>query len=253
MEQALAGKCALVTGTSGGLGSHFAMTLARAGAKVALAERRKREPHPLLERIRKEGGEAAVVRLDVTEPASVPAAFDAAAEALGPIDVVVNNAGLAITKPLLEQTEDDWRSVMDVNLDGAWRVAQAAAKHMVAHGRGGSIVNITSIIGLRVSGQVPGYVASKAALNHLTRAMALELARHRIRVNALAPGYVETGINREFFTSDAGQALVKRIPQRRVGRPEELDGPLLLLASDASSYMTGAVLVVDGGHLTSSL
>ncbi|MGC1818372.1 MAG: SDR family oxidoreductase, partial [Casimicrobiaceae bacterium] len=199
------------------------------------------------------GGRAVPVACDVTDPASVARAFDDAAAALGPITVVVNNAGIAITKPLLEHTEEDWRSVMDVNLDGAWRVAQTAARHMVAQQRGGSIVNIASIAGLHPVAQVPSYVASKAALIHLTRAMALELARHRIRVNALAPGYVETAINREFFQGDAGQALIRRIPQRRIGKPEELDGALLLLASDAGSWTTGAVYAVDGGHLVSTL
>ena len=253
MERSLTGKCALVTGASGGLGQHFARTLARAGAKLALADLRLEEPNPLAEAIRSEGGEAVTVRLDVTDPASVRAAFDEVAATLGPVGILVNNAGLAVTKPLLEHDAQDWHKVIDVNLNGAWFMAQAAAKQMLAHNIAGSIINVTSIVGLRVAGQVPSYVASKAALNHLTRAMALELARFRIRVNALAPGYVETGINREFFQSEAGQALIRRIPQRRVGRPEELEGPLMLLASDASSYMTGSVLVVDGGHLTSSL
>ena len=169
------------------------------------------------------------------------------------ITVVVNNAGIAVTKPILDQTEDDWRQVVGVNLDGAWRVAQAAARHMVQHAQGGSIVNVASILGLRVTAQVPAYAASKAALVQLTKAMALELARHRIRVNALAPGYIETSINRDFFASEAGQALIKRIPQRRIGTPQDLDGPLLLLASDAGAYMTGAIVAVDGGHLVSSL
>ena len=249
----LAGHCALVTGASGGLGGHFAQTLARAGARVAMGYRRIDQPNASLDRIRAEGGEAMPVALDVTDPASIAAAVEAAAARFGPVTVLVNNAGIAVTRPLLEQTEEDWASVVDVNLTGAWRIAQAVARHMVAHGRGGSIVNITSILGLRVAAQVPGYVASKAALNHLTRAMALELARHRIRVNALAPGYIETGINREFFASEPGQALIKRIPQRRIGQPEDLDAPLLLLASDASRYMTGAVLVVDGGHTASTL
>jgi NAD(P)-dependent dehydrogenase (short-subunit alcohol dehydrogenase family) len=136
---------------------------------------------------------------------------------------------------------------------GAWRVAQAAARHMRDHGQGGSIVNIASITGLRVAGAISVYVASKAGLIQLTKAMALELARYNIRVNALAPGYIETDINRDFFVSDAGLALIKRIPQRHTGKAEELDGPLLLLCSDASSYMTGSVLVADGGHLISSL
>ncbi|HWD15413.1 MAG TPA: SDR family oxidoreductase [Casimicrobiaceae bacterium] len=191
--------------------------------------------------------------LDVTEMASVCDAFDRANAGLGPITIVVNNAGIAVTKPLLEHSEDDWLQVIDVNLNGAWRVAQTAARTMVANGQGGSIVNVASILGLRVASQVPSYAASKAALIQLTKAMALELARHRIRVNALAPGYVETGMNREFFASDAGQAMIKRIPQRRIGTPGELDGPLLLLASDAGSYMTGSVVAADGGHVINSL
>jgi len=253
MGLVLEGHTALVTGANGGLGAHFARTLSRAGAAVALCARRVDSLDQVAQAIMGSGGRASAVALDVTSPASVAAAFESAAAALGPVTIVVNNAGIAVTKPLLEHTEEDWRSVVDVNLNGAWRIAQAAARHMVAHKQGGSIVNIASILGLRVAAQVPSYVATKAALIHLTKAMALELARHRIRVNALAPGYVETGINREFFASEAGQALIKRIPQRRVGKPEELDGPLLLLASDAGSHMTGTVLVVDGGHVVNTL
>ena len=252
-EPRLAGSIALVTGANGGLGSHFAETLARAGAHVAIAARRVDALAPLRDAIAAFGGNVVAVALDVTDPASVAAAFDEAASALGDITVVVNNAGIAVTKPLLDHTEDDWLRVIDVNLNGAWRVAQTAARHMVRHQRGGSIVNIASVLGLRVASQVPSYAASKGALIHLTKAMALELARHRIRVNALAPGYVETGINREFFASDAGQAVIKRVPQRRIGTPADLDGALLLLASDAGAYMTGSVVAVDGGHLVSSL
>lgn len=249
----LEGKTALVTGANGVLGAHFAKTLAQAGAKVALAGRRPASMQPVQDAIIAAGGRATPVALDVTDPASVARAFDEVAETLGPITVLVNNSGIAVTKPLLEHTEDDWRQVIDVNLDGAWRVAQAAAKHMVGHGQGGSIVNVASVLGLRVASQVPSYVASKAALIQLTKAMALELSRHGIRVNALAPGYIETSINREFFASDAGQTMVKRVPQRRLGQPGELDGALLLLASDAGSYMTGTVVVVDGGHVVNTL
>jgi NAD(P)-dependent dehydrogenase (short-subunit alcohol dehydrogenase family) len=203
--------------------------------------------------IRAAGGRASIHAMDVTDPESVRAAIEGAAGELGPVTILVNNAGVAVTKPFLDVTETDWASVVDVNLNGAWRVAQAAARHMKANGRGGSIINIASITGLRVAGSISSYVASKAGLIQLTKAMALELARFNIRVNALAPGYIETDINRDFFATESGQTLVKRIPQRRIGKPEELDGPLLLLASDASSYMTGSVLAVDGGHLVSSL
>jgi NAD(P)-dependent dehydrogenase (short-subunit alcohol dehydrogenase family) len=253
MELSLKGRTALVTGANGGLGSHFARTLAKAGAKVAVGARRVESLGEVTDAIASAGGHAEAIALDVTDPASVARAFDDTAASLGAITIVVNNAGIAVTKPLLEHTEEDWQQVIEVNLNGAWRVAQAAARHMVRHEQGGSIVNIASILGLRVSAQVPSYAASKAALIQLTKAMALELARYRIRVNALAPGYVETGINHEFFDSDAGKALVKRVPQRRIGQPEELDGALLLLASDAGSYITGSVLAVDGGHLVNTL
>ena len=249
----LTSKCAFVTGAFGDLGRHFAITLARAGAKVVLAGRRVDEGSKLAALIANDGGTAKVVALDVANPSSVTQAVAEATRALGPIDILINNAGIAVTRPVLEQTEEDWNSVIEVNLTGAWRVAQAVARHMKDHGKGGSIVNIASILGLRVAAQLPGYVASKAGLIHLTRALALELARHRIRVNALVPGYIETDLNREFFASEPGQALIKRVPQRRLGKPEHLDAPLLLLASDASEYMTGSTLVIDGGHLVSSL
>jgi len=253
MNLTLDGRVALVTGANGGLGAHFAETLAQAGARVALCARQIDTLANVAARIRASGGAAQEVALDVTRRDSVVRAFEEAARRLGPVTVVVNNAGVAITKPLLDHSEEDWEQVIGVNLTGAWRVAQEAARHMVKNATGGSIVNIASILGLRVSSQVPSYVASKAALIHLTKAMALELARHKIRVNALAPGYIETGINREFFESEAGQAVVKRIPQRRIGSAGELDGALLLLASDAGSYATGSVFVLDGGQLVNSL
>ena len=247
------GRVALVTGASSGLGEHFALTLAACGASVAVAARRLDRLEALVTRITGEGGKAVAVPLDVTDAAAVAAAFEHVTGSLGAPDIVVNNAGVAHTKAALELTEDDWRRVMDTNLDGAWRVAQAAARAMTGAGKGGSIINIASILGLRVATHLLAYNAAKAALIHATQALALEWARHRIRVNAIAPGYIETEINKGFFATDAGQAMVKRVPQRRIGKASDLDGALLLLASDAGSYMTGSVLVVDGGHVVSSL
>jgi len=249
----LNGKVALVTGAFGGLGRHFAETLSRAGCRVALAGRRVDEGETVLAALRSRGAAGCVVPLDVRDPASVEEAFSVAKRALGDIHIVINSAGIATTSPALAVTEDDWQRVIDTNLSGAWRVAQCAARMMRDAGTGGSIVNIASILGLRVAQQVPAYTAAKAGLIHLTRSLALEWARHGIRVNALAPGYFETDINREFFETENGQALIRRIPQRRLGQPSQLDGALLLLASDASDYMTGTVLPVDGGHTVSTL
>lgn len=249
----LDGRCALVTGASRGLGRHFALTLARAGASVVVAARREEPLQEAVAEVAAAGGRAIAVRLDVTDPASVAGAFREAETRCGPVAIVVNNAGLAVMKPLLDQEEADWDQVVDTNLKGAWLVAQEAAGRMVARGEGGTIVNIASILGIRPAGMIPAYCASKAGLLQLTRAMALELARHGIRVNALAPGYVETAINRDFFESEAGKRLIRRIPQGHLGRLDDLDGPLLLLASDASRHMTGSVLTVDGGHLVSTL
>lgn len=247
------GKVALVTGASAGLGEHFARTLAASGARVVIAARRLERLEALARDIAAQGGDAHAVALDVSSAASVDSAFEQAARLAGVPDIVVNNAGIAQAKPSLELTEQDWREVMSTNLDGAWRVAQAAARAMVAAGRGGSIINIASILGLRVASSLLAYAAAKAALIQATQALALEWARHRIRVNAIAPGYVETDMNRDFFATEAGQAMVRRVPQRRIGAPADLDGALLLLASEASAYMTGSVVVVDGGHLVSSL
>jgi NAD(P)-dependent dehydrogenase (short-subunit alcohol dehydrogenase family) len=249
----LAGRTALVTGASGGLGRYFAGIVARAGAKVALAARRTDSLAEVRDEITKAGGTAVAAAMDVTNAASVEAAVAQARKQLGSLDILVNNAGVTITKPFLDVAEDEWDRVVDTNLKGAFLVAQAVARVMREQERGGAIVNIASILGLRVAGQVAAYTASKAGIVHLTKTMALELARYRIRVNALCPGYIETDLNREFFASDVGQALIRRIPQRRLGQQAELEGPLLLMCSDAASYMTGSVIAVDGGHLVSSL
>lgn len=249
----LAGKVVLVTGASSGLGVHFARTLAAEGAAVAIAARRADRLASLQAELQAAGAKAAAVDLDVTSADAVMAAFDAAEKALGPVDVVVNNAGISIVKPALDMPIEDWDQVVNTNLRGAWLVAQTAGKRWVAAKRPGSIVNIASILGLRTIGQVAPYNASKAGLIHLTRALAMEWARHRIRVNAICPGYIETEMNSDFWKTSAGQRLIDRIPQRRIGQPEHLDGALLLLASEAGSFMTGSVITVDGGHTVNSL
>jgi NAD(P)-dependent dehydrogenase (short-subunit alcohol dehydrogenase family) len=244
----LNGKHALVTGASAGLGAHFAKTLARAGARVTLAARRIEALEEVAREIQGCGGEAGVVPLDVANASSVTSL----AEHLVDVDILVNNAGIVHIAPCLEQTEEQWDDVIDTNLKGMFLVAQAAARAMQKRG-GGSIINIASVLGLRQGGLVLPYAVSKAGVVQMTKAMALELARYGIRVNAIAPGYFDTDINGDFLSSDAGNALIRRIPQKRVGQFEDLDGALLLLASDASRYMTGTAIPVDGGHLVSSL
>lgn len=250
----LRGKVALVTGASGGLGSGFARALAAHGAKVALAARRLDRLREVERIIVGEGGIAASVELDVTDRAGVAAGLAAAEGALGMVDVLVNNSGIVARKPIFEHTEEDWDRVLDTNLKGAWLLSVAVAKRLAEAGRPGSIVNISSVLGYgRVSSQVHEYCASKAGLIQLTKSMATELARHRIRVNAIAPGYVVTDINRGFLTSEGGEGLRNRIPQRRFGEIEDLVPALLLLASDHSAYMTGAVIEIDGGLSVASV
>jgi NAD(P)-dependent dehydrogenase (short-subunit alcohol dehydrogenase family) len=244
----LDGKVAIVTGASSGLGWQFALVLARAGAKVAIAARRVDRLSELARQIESFDGRAIPIALDVTDPASVEACVAAAETELGPISILVNNAGVAARSHALEHSEEDWDKVMSVNLKGVWLMAQATARHIARLGHGGTIINIASILGLTARPQLVSYCASKAAVVNLTRAMALDLAQHDIRVNALAPGYIETAINRDFLRSDAGQAMLAGIPQGHAGSPEDLDGALLLLASDASRFMTGSIIVVDGGH-----
>ncbi len=248
----LEGRVALVTGASSGLGRHFAQVLAWAGATVIVGARRINALNDLCGKIADGGGQARALRLDVTDRAGVEEAFSDIA-AGGGLDILINNAGVTATKPALDLSEEEWDHVVDTNLKGSFLVAQAAARLMKTQGRGGAIVNIASILGLRTAGQVSAYSASKAGVVQLTKSMALELARYSIRVNALCPGYIETELNQDFFQSEAGQALIQRIPQRRLGQPSDLDGALLLLCSDAGSYITGATLAVDGGHLVSSL
>jgi NAD(P)-dependent dehydrogenase (short-subunit alcohol dehydrogenase family) len=244
----LEGQVAIVTGASSGLGRHFAMTLARNGAKVAAAARRAEPLDELVRQIAAIDGRAIAVPLDVTDSASVREAVRVAETELGPVSILINNAGIALDKPVFEQEEADWDRVLDTNLKGAWLMAQEVAAHMVRLGHAGSIVNIASIMGIGGANLLAPYCASKGGLINLTRALAVELARHEIRVNALAPGYIETEMNREALAGETGRAIVKRVPQRRFGVPADLDGALLLLASKAGRYMTGEVLVVDGGQ-----
>ena len=233
-----------VTGASSGLGEHFARCLGAAGASVVLAARRAERLTALQAELAGKGIVASVVDLDVTSSDSIAAALEAARS----VDIVVNNAGISIVKPALDMPEQDWDSVVNTNLRGAWLVAQGAAKRWVAAKKPGVIVNIASILGLRTIGQVAPYNASKAGLIHLTRALAMEWARYNIRINAICPGYIETEMNSAFWKTPGGQKLIDRIPQRRIGKPEHLDGALLLLASDAGEFMTGSVITVDGGH-----
>ncbi|WP_332811810.1 SDR family NAD(P)-dependent oxidoreductase [Sphingomonas sp.] len=245
----LKSRTALVTGASSGLGVHFARVLARAGAEVVIGARRVEALERLVGEIEAEGGTARAIALDVSDTASV-----AAAEAqLDRLDILVNNAGIVREASAFDQSEEDWDAVIDTNLKGAFLVAQMAGRLMRAAEKGGSIINIASVLGLRQTSGVLPYAVSKAGVVQLTQTLALEWARYGIRVNAIAPGYFKTELNAHFWETDAGAAAIKRIPQRRIGRYEDLDGPLLLLASDASLYMTGAIVSVDGGHVVNSL
>ena len=249
----LAGRTAVVTGASSGIGHHIALTLAQAGAHVVVAARRVDRLDALVREIEQLGGQACAVPLDVTSATSVTACFDAI-EAKGLLaDIGISNAGVTVAKPALEQTEQDWDQVLDTNLKGCWLVDTEAARRLVKQKKPGSIINISSILGERVAGAVVGYSASKAGVIQFTKSLALEFARYGIRVNAILPGYVVTDLNSDFLASEAGKKLQSRIPFRRFCQMSDMDGPILLLASEAGQAMTGTSLAVDWGHLVSSL
>jgi NAD(P)-dependent dehydrogenase (short-subunit alcohol dehydrogenase family) len=245
----LTGRTALVTGASSGLGRQFAITLARAGAKVALAARREDRLKDAVQQIESEGGSAIAITLDVTVPAAIAAAFDKAEGAFGTVTVLVNAAGVPSQSFFTGTSDEEWRSVMDVNLDGVFRTAREGARRMQAANSGGAMINIASVLAFGVLKAVSTYAVSKAAVMQLTKAMALELARDNIRVNAIAPGYFSTEMNEDFLVTDAGRKLISKVPQARVGELHDLDGALLLLASDAGSFITGTTIPVDGGAL----
>lgn len=249
----LEGLALFITGASSGLGSHFARLSARSGARVALAARRLERLQALAQELRAVGAACEAIALDVRDADSVARALAEARERVGGLDVVVNNAGVTSVGAALDQQTADFDEVVSANLRGVWLVATEAARLWRESGRPGAIVNIASILGLRQAAGVAPYAISKAGVVQLTKVLALELARFQIRVNALAPGYVATDMNAEFLESEAGRALVRRIPMRRLGTAEDLDGPFLLLAGEASRYMTGSVIVVDGGQLIGTL
>jgi 3-oxoacyl-[acyl-carrier protein] reductase len=245
----LSGQVALVTGASSGLGVRFAEVLAEAGAAVVLVARRAERLAAVKAAIDKNGGRALAVAADVTDRAAMTRAFDAAEQAFGTVTVLVNNAGVVASGRAVEFGEEAWRRVIGTNLDAVFFAAQEAARRMLAAGEGGAIVNIASILGLRVAKGVAPYAVSKAGVIQLTRAMALELAPKGIRVNAIAPGWIMTDLNRDYLATEQGAAIEREIPAGRFGAARDLDGALLLLASDAGRFITGETIVVDGGQV----
>jgi len=252
----LSGRVALVTGASSGLGAQFARTLGQAGAAVVLAARRVERLKTLRAEIEAAGGDAHVVALDVTDPRSIKAAVAHAETEMGAIDILINNAGVANTQHLTEVTPEDYDFVMNTNARGAFFVAQEVAKRMIARAKGtapgtytgGRIVNIASVAGLRVGSRIGVYSVSKAALVHMTRAMALEWGRYGINVNALCPGYIDTEINHHQWQSEGGQKLIASLPRKRVGEAKDLDTALVMLCANESRFINGAVLTADDGH-----
>lgn len=246
------GKTALITGASSGLGARFAKILAQAGAQVVLASRRVERLKELRAEIESDGGAAHVVPLDVTDYASIKSAVAHAETEAGPIDILVNNSGVSTTQRLVDVTPEDYAHVMDTNQRGAFFVAQEIAKRMIARAKGDPkkqhrIINIASVAGLRVLPQIGIYCMSKAAVVHMTKSMAAEWGKYGINVNAICPGYIGTEINAEYFDSERGQALINILPRKRVGKPEDLDGLLLLLAAEESHFINGAIVTADDG------
>lgn len=246
------GKIALVTGASSGLGARFAKVLAQAGAQVVLASRRVERLKELRAEIEAEGGAAHVVALDVTDYASIKSAIAHAETEAGPLDILVNNSGVSTTQRLVDVTPEDYAFVMDTNQRGAFFVAQEVAKRMIARAKGDPkkehrIVNIASVAGLRVLPQIGIYCMSKAAVVHMTKSMAVEWGRYGINVNAICPGYISTEINQSHFETEQGRTLINMLPRKRLGHPEDLDGLLLLLASDESRFINGAIITADDG------
>ena len=249
----LKGRTAFVTGASSGLGRHFAKVLAGAGAAVAISARRVDKLQEVRAEIEQHGGRCTAVALDVTDEARIAPALDEAEAALGPIDILVNNAGMNVPGPSLDLAVADFDRIIATDLRAPFLLAREMGRRMIARKQRGRIVNIASIGSFRVLPGMTAYCIAKAGVAMMTQCLAREWARYDITVNAVCPGYIETELNDAFFASEAGKALIRRVPQRRLGEARELDGPLLLLASDAGSFMTGSVLAVDGGHLVSGL
>lgn len=252
----LTGKIAFVTGASSGLGARFARALAANGAQVVLASRRTERLKELRAEIEAEGGAAHVVALDVTDVASIRAAVARAETEAGPIDILVNNSGVSNTRKLVDVSEEDYDFIFDTNTRGAFFVAQEVARRMIARSRGAAgaarprparIINIASMAGLKVLSQIGVYCMSKAAVVQMTKAMALEWGRFDINVNAICPGYIVTELNEAHWDTEGGRKLVQMLPRKRLGRPEDLDGLVLLLASEQSGFVNGAVIAADDG------
>ncbi len=250
----LKGQTAFITGASSGLGAHFAHVLAQAGADVVLAARRLDQIRDQAEKISAATDQKAIaIQTDVKNARSIRSAFDEAEQTLSMPTIIINNAGLARNNFAQLLCEEEWHDVIETNLSAVWRVSKEASNRMIRAKSGGAIINISSILAERPGLMLASYAAAKAGVKQFTRTIAIELARHNIRVNALAPGYFRTAISSDFLDSESGIKMIQRIPMNRIGALDELTGPLLLLASRAGAYMTGATIIVDGGHVGAAL